>query len=75
MPLKRTASWCASATSDDSSSGGNNRFVISPHPRRSIRKSSRGVEGRSSHADEEAARMSKGHAMAAAIEARASDVI
>jgi hypothetical protein len=55
--------------------GGNNRLVISPHPRGVTRKQSHGGEGSSSHADEEAARITRGHAVVVAREARASDII
>jgi hypothetical protein len=75
MPIKRSASLWESTASDDNSSGGNNRFVISPHPRRVTRKQTHGGEGSSSHADEEAAGIAKGHTMIAARGARTSDVI
>jgi hypothetical protein len=55
--------------------GGNDRFVISPHPRGVTRKQSHGGEGSSSHANEEAARITRGHAVVVAREARASDII
>jgi hypothetical protein len=73
MLVKRSASQWTSTTSDDSSGGGNDRFVMSPHPRRVTRKASRGGEGSSSHADEEAATITEGRVVAR--EARASDVI
>jgi hypothetical protein len=75
MPVKRSASWWASIASDDNSSGGNDRFVISPCPRRVTRKQTHGSEGSSSHVDEEAAGIAKGHIVTAARGARASDVI
>jgi hypothetical protein len=75
MSVKRFGSRRASTASDDSSSGGNDRFVISPRPRRVTRKQTHGGEGSSSHVDEEATRINEGCAMAAAREARASDVI
>jgi hypothetical protein len=75
MLVKRSASQRASTASDDSSSGGNDHFVISPRARRATRTASRGGVGSSSHADEEAARIAEGHAVAMAREARASDVI
>jgi hypothetical protein len=75
MPVKRSASQRASVASNDSSSGGNDRFVISPRPRRVTRKQSRGGEGTSSHTNEEATRIVEGRVVTAAREARASDVI
>jgi hypothetical protein len=78
MPAKREASKRASQeeiVSDDSSSGGDDQFVILPRPRWVIRKASRGHGASSSWADEEATRVAEGRAVAAAREARASDVI
>jgi hypothetical protein len=78
MPVKRSASRQASQgeiASDDSSCGGHEHFVISPHPRRTTRKVAHGGEGSSSQADEEDTRVAEGSAVAAAREARASDVI
>jgi hypothetical protein len=78
MPAKRAASRRASQeeiVSDDSSSGGDNQFVISPRLRRVIRKASHGRGVSSSRADEEAARVAEGRVVAAAREARSSNVI
>jgi hypothetical protein len=75
MPVKWPASRQASATSDDSSSGGNDRFVISPRPRRETRKASHGGEGSCSHTNEEATRIVEGRAVAAVREANASGII
>jgi hypothetical protein len=78
MPAKRAASRWASQeeiVSNDSSSGGDDQFIISPRPRRVTRKASRGRGASSSRADEEVARVAKGRAVAAAREARASNVI
>jgi hypothetical protein len=78
MSIRRSASRWASQgeiASNDSSSGGHQQIVISPHPRRATRKAARGGEGSSSQADEEDARVVEGRHVAAAREARASDVI
>jgi hypothetical protein len=61
--------------SDDSSSRGDDQFVISPRPRRVTRKASRGCGASSSWDDEEAARVAEGRVVAAAREAKASHVI
>jgi hypothetical protein len=78
MLVKRLASkWTSQEgiTSSDSSSGGNEQFIISPCPRRATRKATRRGEGSSSWVDEEAARVVEGRAVAMAREARASDII
>jgi hypothetical protein len=75
MPVKRSTSQWASATFDDSSSGGNDQFIISPHSKGATRKQSHGGEGSSIHANEEAERITEGHDVAAARGAKASDII
>jgi hypothetical protein len=68
MSVKQLASRRASQddpSSDDSVSRGDDQFVISPHPRRSTRKSTRQGETSSSQADEEAIRIAEGHATVA----------
>jgi hypothetical protein len=78
MPAKRADSRRASQEEiayDNSSSGGDDQFVISPQPRRITRKASHGNGASSSWTDEEATRVVEGRAMVAAREARASDVI
>jgi hypothetical protein len=77
MPTKRAANRHLSQeeiASDDSSSGGDDQFLISPGPRRATRKVSYGSVSSSSRADEEAARVTEGRAVAAAREAIASGV-
>jgi hypothetical protein len=80
MHVKRLASKMAphgEIASDDSSSGEDEQFVISPRPRRATTRSSKaacGSEGSSSRADEEAARVVEGRVMAVAREAWKSDV-
>jgi hypothetical protein len=59
--------------SDDNSSGGDDQFVISPQPRRTVWKARVGVS--SSRATEEAANMAEGHAVREAREARARDEV
>jgi hypothetical protein len=69
MHVKQLASRWASRddpSSDNSVSGGDDQFVISPRPRRETRKSTHRGEASSSQADEEAARIDEGHAVAAA---------
>jgi hypothetical protein len=69
MPAKRVANRQASQeeiVSDDSSSGGEDQFIISPQPRRVTRKASHGCGASSSQADEEVARVAEGCAVAAA---------
>jgi hypothetical protein len=78
MPAKRAASRWASQeeiVSDESSREGDDQFIISPRPRRVTRKASLGRGASSSWVDEEAARVAEGHAVAAAREVRASNVI
>jgi hypothetical protein len=78
MSIKRSSSMRASKgeiASNYSSSEGHDQFVISPHPRRATRKAAHGGEGSSSRADEGDTRIVEWHAMAAAREARASDII
>jgi hypothetical protein len=78
MLAKRAASKRASQeeiASDDSSSVGDDQFVISPRPRRAIRKASHGGTSSSSRANEEVARVAEGRAVVATSEARASNVI
>jgi hypothetical protein len=78
MPIKRLASRRASRddpSSDDSASGGDDQFVISPRPRWETRKSTHRGEASSSQADEEAANMAAGCATREAREERASDEI
>jgi hypothetical protein len=78
MPTKRAASRRASQVeivSNDSSSEGDDQFVILPRPRRVTRKAYRGRGANSLRADEEAARVAKGCAVAAVREARERNVI
>jgi hypothetical protein len=75
MPVKSLVSQGCSTPSNDSSSEGQDQFVISPHPRRATQKTSRTCEGSTTQADEEATRVAEGHAVVAAREARASDII
>jgi hypothetical protein len=68
MPVKQLASRQSShddPSSDDSASGGDDQFIISPRPRRETRKPTHRGESSSYQADEEAARITKGHAVAA----------
>jgi hypothetical protein len=78
MPTKRAVGRRLSQeeiASDDSSSRGDDQFVISLQPRRATRKASHGGAASSSRGDVEAARVTEGHAVAAAREARASGII
>jgi hypothetical protein len=78
MPIKRLASRRAShddPSSDDSASGEDDQFVISPRPRRETMKSTCRGEASSSQADEEAARIAEGRAAAATRDTRATDEI
>jgi hypothetical protein len=78
MPTKRAANRQSSQeeiVSDDSSSKGDDQFVISPRPRWVTRKASRGRRASSSRADEKVARVAEGRAVAATRETRASNVI
>jgi hypothetical protein len=78
MPIKRLASRRAShddPSDDDSVSGGDDQFVISPQPRRETRKSTRRGEASSAQVDEEAARITEGHATTVARDARVRDEI
>jgi hypothetical protein len=75
MPVKRLASQRHTTPSDNSSSEGQDQFVISPCPRRATQKASRRGEGSSSQEDEEAAKVAEGRVMATAREARESDVM
>jgi hypothetical protein len=73
MPTKRLASKRHSRddpSSDDSSSRGDDQFVIVPHPRRETRKSTHRGEASSSQADEKATNRAEGHAVCEAREAR-----
>jgi hypothetical protein len=73
MPTKQLASrWHShdDPSSDDSSSRGDDQFVIAPHPRRETRKSTHRGEASSSQADEEAANKVEGRAIHEAREAR-----
>jgi hypothetical protein len=78
MLTKRAANRLASQeeiVSDDSSSEGDDQFVISLRPRRVTKKASHGRGVSSSRADEEAAWVLEGCAVVAIREARASNVI
>jgi hypothetical protein len=69
MSAKRLASKRAShddPSSDNSASGGDDQFVISPRPRRESRKSTCRGEASSIQADEEAAQIAEGCAAVAA---------
>jgi hypothetical protein len=73
MPSKQLASRrhsCDDPSSDDSSSRGDDKFVIAPRSRRETRKSTHRGEANSSQADEEAANKAEGHAVHEAREAR-----
>jgi hypothetical protein len=74
MLVKRLVSRRASRddpSDDDNVREGDDQFVIYPHPRREIRKSTRRGEASSSQADVEAARIAEGRAMTATRDARA----
>jgi hypothetical protein len=78
MPTKRAVGRRLSQeeiASDDSSSRGDDQFVISLQPRRATRKASHGGAASSSRGDVEAARVTEGRVVAAAREARASSII
>jgi hypothetical protein len=80
MPLNKLARKRRSqgeTSSDDCSSEGHEKFVISPRPKRATRKAARGSgESSSRQVAEEAVRLAvEGCAVAATREARASDVI
>jgi hypothetical protein len=80
MPLKKSARKRGSqreTTSNDSSSGGNEQFVISPRPRRATKMAARGSGESSSRqvVKEEARLIVDGRVVAVAREARESDVI
>jgi hypothetical protein len=69
MHVKRLASRQAShddPSSDDSASRGDDQFVISPRPRKEIRKSTCRGEASSSQVNVEATRITDGHVAATA---------
>jgi hypothetical protein len=78
MSIKWLASTRASHddhSSDDCASEGEDQFVISPRPKSETRKSTHRGEASSSQADEEAARIAEGRAVAVTRDARVRDDI
>jgi hypothetical protein len=62
-------------SSDNSASGRDDQFVVSPRPRRETRKSTCRCEASSSQADKEVTRIGEGRVVAGARDARARDEI
>jgi hypothetical protein len=77
IPVKWLASRRVSHDdpSNDSASGGDDQFIISPHPRRETRKLTHEGEESPSQTNEEAARITEGRAAAATQDAKARDEI